>query len=345
MNQLMERLSEGNQSPAFYRRRVHGVGVGGFTLIELLVVLSLLSILMGLGVGMLRRRGSDLDVARTILRDQVRLARETAAARHVPCEVVFEGQEPGQAIRVKARRLEAVAHWHMESDQSFDFAPSGTERVGSFQAGRFGEALRPLVDDPKSGLRISVGRRNSFDLSEGFVFRMDVRLDEREEMTLLRFGTSVEWTVDPDMFLRARVTPTTGGGTPGAPILLQSDIPLRQNQWHALDLIQDGRRVSMRIDDREVAAEPSSLPLLQTAQDVLVVSAGDQPVFGLIDSVQLWAYAEGDEQAIPATVRFVGGPPRIRFDDRGLLEVGDLIELEFGDLTETLSVTPTGAIQ
>lgn len=317
----------------------------GFTLIEMLVVMSLLSVLIGLGVGMLNRRGSDFDIARTVVRDQVRLARETALARHVPTEVVFSGDGFETLITVESKSLEPVAHWHMEGRPGLDRAPRESRIEGDVVQGRIGEARRTEVDPAKTLLRLPIGRRPSFDLSGGFAVRLDVLIEERSESTVFRIGNSIEWTLDEDLFLSVRVVPSEGGGAPAAPVQIEAEEPLRLGRWHALDLVHDGRRLTMRVDDRTIATAPMTLSLLQLGSDELFVSPEDRPLVGIVDSVQLWGFTIGDRQAIPGTLEFDGARPVVRFDDRGQIERADPIRFTNGDETIELRVTPTGAIE
>ena len=45
-------------------------GAAGFTLLEMLVVMALIGVLMGMGVGFLRRSGDDFEVALAAIRDR-----------------------------------------------------------------------------------------------------------------------------------------------------------------------------------------------------------------------------------------------------------------------------------
>ena len=82
-------------------RKVELALCAGFTLLEVLVVMGLLGMLMGIGVGFLRRRGNDIEVAIGIVRDQVRLAAESSATRHLPAAVLIVPGEDGAPATVK----------------------------------------------------------------------------------------------------------------------------------------------------------------------------------------------------------------------------------------------------
>ena len=87
----------------------------GFTLLELLVVLAVMAVLTGIGVGILQRGSTDLDLALSILRDQMRVASNSAVARGLPTEVeVVPGED---RFWLRTQVSSAVGFWHLEPDE------------------------------------------------------------------------------------------------------------------------------------------------------------------------------------------------------------------------------------
>src|SRR5690606_28938207 len=147
----------------------------GFTLLELLAVMALLGILTGLGVGMLQRRGDDLEQALRLVRNQVRVAALTARTRRLPAEVVVKPAGPTGLASVEARVLRPIGNWHMEETTRGDDDAGLESRVeGTPEPGRFGAARRPDLERQVALLALHAGRRSVFDLSDGFALRIEV---------------------------------------------------------------------------------------------------------------------------------------------------------------------------
>ncbi|MBK8978078.1 MAG: prepilin-type N-terminal cleavage/methylation domain-containing protein [Planctomycetes bacterium] len=318
----------------------------GFTLIELLVVMSLVTILLGLGIGFLSRRGDDFEVALSILRDQLRAARIASTARHLPTEVVIEPGDEQRPTLVTARVLQPVGAWHMEDDPGLDDDPGlRTELTGTPEPGRFGQARRPDLGSRRALLTVPTAGSSFFDLRDGFAFRVDLRLDERDEMAVMRYGSSLELKLDRDLVPHARMVQTEGGGRTGAIAQLDGTTPLMLGRWHTLQLAHDRSRVTLYVDDREVASARATLPLLQQSSDELVVSGGDRPVVGLVDSVALWAYAADEPRQLAGSVRIAAEPRVIRFDRSGDLSTQGVIALTVGEERRTYRLGPGGVLE
>lgn len=299
---------------------------GGFTLLEMLVVMTLIGVLMGMGIGFLRRKGDALDVALAAVRDQVRIAALTARTRHLPSEVVIdEGQ--GRRPIVRARVLEPVGHWHMEADPRDDESAGLPSAVaGLVEPGRFGMARRFDPEREVGLLLVEAGDRPVFDLRDGFALRVDLKLDARESAIVARFGTSLEVRLDDDLVPSAKLVVTEGGGRADGSTTLQGTRALAIGRWQTLQVVHDGRRFALLVDDAEIASEAVRLPILQTDRDVFEVSPADAPVPGLVDEVMVMAYAFAEPIDLPPGVRITADPAVVRFDRQGdLVEPVDVV--------------------
>lgn len=317
----------------------------GFTLLEMLVVMALIGVLMGMGVGFLRRKGDALEVALASVRDQVRIASLTARSRHLPSEVVIDPGQDGPAT-VRARVLEPVGHWHMEEDPRDDESAGLPSSVtGLVEPGRFGMARRFDPDARAPLLYVQAGDRPVFDLRDGFSVRVDLRLDERFETTVARFGTSFELRLNDDLVPSAKMVGTEGGGRAGPSVSLAGKLPLSLGTWHTLQAVHDGRFFRLLVDDREVDSADANLPILQTPKDGFEVSPAADPVPGLVDEVMVMAYAFSEPMTLPIGVRIASDPWIIAFDRQG-----DLVEpvrfiLAIDEDERTYRVGPGGIVE
>lgn len=322
----------------------------GFTLIEMLVVLGLLGLLMGLGLGFLRRGGRDIDVAIGAVRDQVRLAAESAATRHLPASVSIEPGEDGAPARVRARVLAPIAYWHLDEDEGRD-ARSGipSELSGEIASGRFGEARRNDARLKRSVLRAAFGDRPAVDLRDGFAFRVDVRFDAERgdagDAVVLRIGSTLELRVDAELVPAAKYVGTQGGDQQGQSYLLATKRALRADRWITLELVADGSAFAMLADGVELARTPATLPLWQRPEDVLELSPADRPLPGLVDELVVFAYDRSQEQMLPPGIGVRAVPEQFGFDRNGDLLVPVTIRVTDLDEERVLRVGPGGSIE
>lgn len=337
----MRPTNPATRQPAPERRRA-----AGFTLLEMLVVIGLLGVLMGLGVGFLRRAGGGSDLALAIVRDQVRVAALTARTRHLPTEVVLESGGTERPAAVHARVLAPVGQWHMEDRQSLDDdAGLDSQLAGEVEPGRFGFARRPPLDRRTSLLSVPTQGRAAFDLREGFALRVDLRLEERTAMTIARLGTALDVRLDDDLYPTVKLVGTTGGGAAGAMVQAAGKRPLPIGRWLTLAVVHDGSRLSLMVGDQLADLVDAPLPILQTAGDVFVVSPGTEPVIGLVDEVQLLAYESGAEQLLPIGIELVASPSVFRFDRNGDLVEPCRFTLRDGDDERTHAIAPGGVVE
>ena len=318
----------------------------GFTLLELLVVMGVIGMLMGIGLGSLRRSGNDLDIGAAIVRDAVRTAAESAATRHLPSAVIVQEGVDGAPGSVRARVLEPVACWHLDqSDRNDDRGGIPSETVGAIVPGRFGMARR---NDPKikaSILRAQGGGRPAFDLRDGLALRLDVMFTgSGEEAVLARIGTSLEVRLDASLVPTVKLVGTEGNGPHGSTTITAPQ-PLRMHRWLTLEVVHETQRLSLRVDGVEVAHAHAEFPLWQPGDEVFEVSPGDRPIDGVVDEVALFAYAFSEQETLPVGLGVKGEPSVIHFDSDGELEAPASIKLTGRDDERILRLGPGGSIE
>jgi prepilin-type N-terminal cleavage/methylation domain-containing protein len=313
----------------------------GFTLLELLVVMTLIAALLGLGIGFLTRGDTELERARAIVRDQVRLAATTAKARSAPTEVLVAHESDGTTT-VQARVLRPIGYWHLEPDAG---VPSLLQPVqtGTSVAGRFGFGRRP---DAEQGATMFSVRADDpyFDVSRGFLLRVDVKLDATATAVLARLGRSFELGWDSQLVPQALVTLRQSERS-GQTLRVAGKVPLPLQRWVTLQLVHDGRALVLDVDGIEVARVAAAGETWQEKDPPLEVSPGDTPVRGTIDEIHWYAYEYGSQQVLPAEVQLLDLQVPIRFGRAGELLAPVRFTLASGDLRVGARVQPGGIVE
>ncbi|HLQ37824.1 MAG TPA: hypothetical protein VK348_08490, partial [Planctomycetota bacterium] len=140
------------------------------------------------------------------------------------------------------------------------------------------------------------------DLADGFAFRIDLLLEQRTAATVLKLGGGLEVQLDGDGRARARLVQRGPNGRGGTVLTIDDREPLPLHRWCTLEIAHDGTDFWCRVDDRLPTSMPCKEPVLQTRDDVLELSLGDQPVPGAVDEVQWFVYSFGESQPLPAGV-------------------------------------------
>lgn len=314
----------------------------GFTLIELLAVMSVLTVLMGLGIGFMTRRASPIEQATAVLRDQVRLAAVTAKSRLAPTEVLLIRTDGRAQLRV--RGLEPIAAWHCEpGERQFNEQVRG-DVSGDHVPGRFGMALRPDPDARLAVLRVPTLDRPAWDLHDGFLLRLDLRLDQRHACTVAQLGRAFTLVLDDDGTPEVRLA-LAAGKQQGRTCTAKGASPLPLRRWTTLDVVCDGRVLELMIDGRSVASVAAEGAPFQRESDTFEVSPGQAKVPGLVDEIQLWAYVLGEPVDVPIGTEMKGLDDGLRFSPMGEPETVTEVTLVNGEQTERYRVAPGGVLQ
>jgi prepilin-type N-terminal cleavage/methylation domain-containing protein len=319
----------------------------GFTLMELMTVMALIAILAGLGIGLLGIGTTDMEVAWAVVQDELRLAQSTARDRGLPTEVRFERQEAGMVVQ--SRVLAEVGVWHLEPGEDF-FAGLRPELSGTpVEQGRYGWARRPDLEEQKTLFSISSQGRARFDLTHGFVLRLEVKLEERVRATVARFGQAFRLELDDRLVPAATLTLADPGPKPGRRITVTAARPLRLFQWTQLEVIHDGYRLLLVVDKVTAGKASAGGECFQEQNDRLEISPGQAPMHGVVDEIQLLAYELGEAKELPPNIELHGFQGPIGFDGRGRLRApantGTVIELSLFDRSEKRSLAPGGVLR
>ncbi len=286
-------------------------------MLELIVVAGILSVLLGVGVGFLRRSDGMAEV-RSAIGGALRIAALDARSRALPTEVLLRPGEDGAPAEVVARGLDPVVLVTFEPGQTQAIAglepQLGGEEVPS---GRCGRARGPSKQGPAQtpALRLPFGPGVA-DLRDGFAIRFDLRLHARREGHLLRVGRSIDVHLDELARLRARVQAQGADGRGTAAVNLAAAAGLPIGRWCTIEIGQDGNKVWLTVDGRELAQQQLEATVLQQKDDVLELLPADAGLDAAVDEVQVFAYTFTPAQRLPSSV-VLEAPARIAFDVQG----------------------------
>jgi prepilin-type N-terminal cleavage/methylation domain-containing protein len=275
----------------------------GFTLLELLTVLTLISVLMGIGVGMFRKLNLGKALAVAQVKDALRAARLFAIEQSAPSRVEIDLE----ARRLISTGFVAVGNWHFEDELSRGWPTladvTGAELIAD---GAIGRGLRFT---PDSRGFVSLGRSPSFDADQGVVLEVAVRVDEHQDVDLLAKGIAYGIAMTGDgglvMRVRARERGLLGEGDGEVRTLAAAQcVPL--DVFARLAGAYDGRVMSLAVDGREVARKEfeESLPIYSDEPAELLAGSSKPRFHGDLDEVRIGSSVTAEADALPEGVRF-----------------------------------------
>jgi hypothetical protein len=315
------------------------------TLLELLVVAGILSVLMGLGVGFLRR-SDGLPEARSAIVGMLRMAALDARTRGLPTEVLLTPGVDGGLGTVRARGLDPVLLSTFDPGQRFLDANLAPVLGGEdYLQGRYGHARTTRAGDPSAALRLQLSKQDA-DFSDGFALRVDVKLLRRGPGQLLRLGSAIQVQLDDDGRPRARLTTLDDAGRGGVTTTLASQVALPVGRWCSFELAADSNRAWIAIDGRIAAEQDQRERLRQQKDDVLEVLPGNDGVVAAVDELQLFAYTITQSSNLPEGA-VLKKAVRVAFDAQGepMAPPEILFQMVSDNRVEVLRVGPQGVLQ
>jgi prepilin-type N-terminal cleavage/methylation domain-containing protein len=301
----------------------------GFTLIELLTVIGVISVIAGLSIGYLGRT-DPYRVADATIGAEVRAAQMTARAEGVPTEVLLLPGEDAQPSTVQARLLQPVAAFHFEPNEPvLDDVFRATIQGDDVPGGRFGHARRAPEQGKGTLLRWQV-TPNVLDLREGYVVRLDLKLEQRSAATVLRLPPALELVLDGDSRPRARLRLHGKGGEGSMLATVASDLALPLDRWVTLEVGCDGRIAWLALDGRRLGETVADGTPQQERDAMFEVAPADGPVMGVVDEVRWFVYVFSPAQTLPIELP-LRRAYRFAFDARGEATERPTVEYVVGE--------------
>jgi len=280
------------------------------TLLEILVVIVILSMILGLSLGILRNANKDLGVmaAANTVSSMLRAAAEHARAENAPAWVVLDMNERS----IGALTRETIGMWHFEDT-----------------TGAFGKDIKvsgAVQDKGRVGLAYRFNGSQFIDCGEVLVYRPDqgmaiemwfYRFPGTSKHVLASIGNDMEVWADPVGRIQVRV----GGVTANSETHL---IP--RESWVYLQAVYNGREIKILLNGAEVGTKLCRHTWKSAAP--LIVGSRKDGIAGYIDEVRLSLVVPHDTYALPPEVEFdlpqgskvQDGEFIIAFDNAGRLD-------------------------
>ncbi len=321
-------------------RKRRGLAPRGFTLIELLVVLCLVSLLLGLGVGVYLRIAASLTPSLTVgrVKTLIRLARN-AAVREGSQAVVFLD---AKAQVVRATGLRTVAFWHCE-DGAGAFGRNFTPVNGAIVPdGRIGRALK-LHD----GGYADCGTGPELDLREGVSLEAYVWPEATRPQTIARKGDAYVLGTNADGCLMGRVA-LEGGAFEQ---VVAEKGALHTDRFTRVGLLYNRAVLALHADGREVASKRETRRLAPEPKAPFLIGDRSGSFLGRVDEIRLREVLTPESLALPEEVKLEGSDRMLVFDASGKLDPAWhsgaerlRLRLRAGDVRE-VTVSELGTVQ
>jgi len=302
---------------------------------ELLVVMFIISVLLGIGVGVFGKFSlvNSVQNAGAGVRSMIRVIRTYARNHGTVGTVVLKmnrknkvQDENGNPLddKVLGLMVRVVGQWHFEKEDlgtsgAFGHDPTlggGAELVPD---GCIGGAVRL---DGKAGCEVDLGDSATFESDWGVSLTADLFLEAEGGGTVVSKGDAYGIRVENDGGLAGWVG--VSDGTPGQrPSLIDvqaSDDKVPVGRWVKVGLFYDRVQIRLFLDHRQVADTQEQRPLAADRHHALTVGGATGCVKGRVDSVRLGVLGPGEGGDLPAEVSLKEGTRVIRFNPDGCLD-------------------------
>ncbi len=303
-------------------RRLRGV-----TLVELMVVIAIITVVMGIGVGVWVsfRSGSARDNAFRSLVVACRRARIFSLEESAPSRLIIKRPRNGPH-GFHAEGLRLVGYWHLESSPPQD--PDGHDPLVGF-AGRKLEQSGGVFHDENGVVPGYHGTGISFKEGGTVILPVDsLRLPRGGQISfhywplavdrkqgLISRGKDLEVTLSPEGKIEAQI----------ASVMVATEgYKLPRGRWsrialfyssHDIRIIVNGvERARSKPDDEVELPEPRELDL------ALEIGSGEWKIYGRLDDIAVHRTVRERDVQLPAGMRLECDVNEIRFDSAGMLD-------------------------
>lgn len=295
----------------------------GFTLVELIVVIGILSLVLGLGVGLVARVPVADRAALGIVHTTLRGARNWSVSREAGARVRIDAERG----TIQAFGSRVIGTWHFEDERlEGAFGHAGVALGGRIvRDGYTGSALSFEGEPARARVEIPLHLDPACDLARGFDFECALRPGRADGGEVLALGETAGLGTSDDGALRAWFAPAIEGPDGerrrgGRIVLLTEGGLVRPGRWTEVRVAYDRARFSIAVDGVLVAyLREDAAPW--DVEGPLVISPAGSPFPGAIDALVVAAVAGEERRELPGGARFAPGTPReIVFAAGGLLD-------------------------
>ncbi len=292
------------------------------TLLELVIVMAILSTLLGLGLGALRRLDTSARQSVAQVKDAMRSARLFALREGVPATVIVDSE----AGAVYGLGVKSAGNWHFEDADGSGWPVAALHAGGALDPdGVLGGCLRL---DPETTLVIDE-LPPGFDSPHGFA--VDVFLaPERDTRPMTVLERPGAWSLALDEAERLVVTvalqPVGSLGAEGLVDRLVVEVPqdvLTPERFTRLTAVFDGRRLHVAFDGRRSVDDTllGEVRRMHVPADAPVSTGVDARAYrGRLDELRLGVVVVGRHAELPDDVTLSGPSQELRLDADGHLD-------------------------
>ena len=340
-------------------QRVRGPSVrrapqSAFTLIELMIVMGVIALVLGIGLGSLTRLDLGDRVAQSTVQNLLRTAQNWSIARQAPARVILDPKSG----TLRAEGLSVIGTWHFEKlpiqgALGLDGLATGGQIV---EDGYQGRALSFAGEPMRSHVEIAVQHDPSYDFARGFLVRCAVRPASTSGGLVLALGGVIGLETSDEgglrgWFITERID-EHGVAQKGGKIALDSPPHmLTPGRWSLVELRYDRHELELLLDG-VLVARVDEIASVWKLEGPLMLSPGQTPFPGALDSLVIGAVAGEEAAQLPSHVSFAKDVPReILFQPGGGLDrerhrerVVVKLEFEDGRKAEIL-VQPYGTVE
>ena len=327
----------------------------GLTLLELMLTMSLLSLVLGVGIGMLSSVNPGERAAVGIVQNVLRSAANTAIARNAPARVLIDPVEG----TIEARGMRVIGTWHFEDEDhrgAFELYGATVGGGRLVDDGYQGRALGFWKEPAGARWETQVKDLPSWDLGDGFTVSLAIRQEEQRDMRLLTIGDSFAIGLTAlggvQAFFVPRITGESGRTSSGGRVWLRSEPGvLRPERLERVELRYDRRQFQLLLNDVLVALLDETAPVWEV-EGPMIVAGGNLGTPVSIDSLIVAAVDGEDRSELADGVTFAPESAKlVQFTAGGALEpevhrapVEVILEFEDGQ-REVVRVSLYGTVE